>query len=620
MNLYDIKSPKDIKNCSIEELEQLCEEIRGFLINSLAKTGGHLSSNLGIVEVCVAMHYVFDSPKDKFIFDVGHQSYVHKILTGRLSDFANLRKYKGIAGFQKRNESLCDPWEAGHSSTSLSAALGMGVARDLNHEDYYVLPVIGDGALASGMSLEALNQIGGTNTKMIIIFNDNNMSISQNVGAVNKSLTKLRTSKRYNHLKSDLKGNLNKTDLGKSVLKMMTDFKNTIKDNVVDDSIFTNFNIEYLGPVDGHDLRSLISALQVAKEHDGPIVIHALTKKGKGYMYAQEDKTGAWHGVPPFDVETGRFLSTMPNSHKAWSYVISDSLVQLAKQNEDIIAITPAMISGSKLENFFETYPKRSFDCGIAEEHAMCFAAGLAASGKRPFISIYSSFLQRCYDQINHDVCRMDLPVVIGIDRCGLVGEDGETHHGVFDIALLRHIPNIVLSQPKDSKEARNLLYSAFNQNHPFAIRYPRGHCAYDNTIPFEEIAIGSWEYFQVDNPKVCVITYGESVNLLKAKVNSLNIPIDVVNARFFKPMDEQLLDKLLDSKVPLIVFESDSKIGGLSSAINEYANDHHYNQSIKRIGIEDHYVTHGSISQLKRIEKIDINYLLEVLESYLCD
>lgn len=621
MQLHDIKSPQDIKQLNINELEQLANDIRDFLIRSIAKTGGHLSSNLGIVELSIAMHYVFDSPSDKMIYDVGHQSYVHKILTGRIQEFASLRKYKGISGFQKRCESEHDPWEAGHSSTSLSAALGMCVARDLNHEDYHVLPIIGDGALTGGMALEALNHIGELQSKMIIIFNDNHMSISQNVGGMNKNLTKLRTSLKYNSMKDDIKTSLSKNNLGKNVLKVMTGVKNSIKDNVVDHTIFSQFNIDYLGPVDGHNIAKLIEVLKIAKKRKGPLVLHVLTDKGKGYCYAQEDQSGAWHGVSPFDIETGRSLTMMPKSHKSWSEVISDSLVQLAKQNEDIVAITPAMISGSKLNNFFEAYPNRSFDCGIAEEHAMCFAAALAQSKKRPFISVYSSFLQRCYDQINHDIARMNLNVVIGIDRAGLVGEDGETHHGIYDIALLRHIPNMVITQPKNAHEARNLLYTAFNQQAPFAIRYPRGHVPYRNDLPFELIEIGSWEsYNDNDTSEICVITYGDVVDKIVMKAKSNELDIMVVNARFIKPLDYSMLDHIFESNKQIIVFEQDCKIGGLSSAVCEYANDVGYYENIRRIGIDDHFVVHGSISQLKKVERIDINYLFQVIEDYLCD
>ena len=619
MNIFDIKSPSDIKSLSYAQLEDLAQQIRIFLIESIAKTGGHLSSNLGVVELTLAMHYVFDTPQDKFIFDVGHQSYVNKILTGRAPLFTQLRQYKGIAGFQKRKESEHDAWEAGHSSTSLSAALGMCVARDLNHASYQVVPVIGDGALTGGMAMEALNQIGSEQRNMVIIFNDNNMSISKNVGAMDETFTRLRTSKPYNTLKEDLKGALSTSKMGKSVLESMKNIKNAVKENVVDTSIFGDFNLDYIGPVDGHDIRRLIKVLEIAKRHDGPIVVHVLTKKGKGYPFAEEDKEGKWHGVSQFDPKTGCSLSRMPNGQKSWSEVISSTLCDLAKDNKDIIAITPAMKGGSKLSAFFEQFPTRSFDCGIAEEHAMTFAAGLAASGKRPFISVYSSFLQRAYDQISHDVARMDLPVVIGIDRCGLVGEDGETHHGVFDIAMLRHIPHMILAQPKDGDEAQQLLYTAFTQEHPFALRYPRGNTPFHKVDTYHPVRIGSWSMHKImETSKLCVITYGDNVDKVISKARINGLAITVVNARFFKPLDEEMLNSICQMEEPVIIYETDMLAGGLGSAILEYANDHGYQKHFVRIGIDDHFVEHGSIPQLKKLERLDINTLCDIIASYL--
>ena len=619
MNLYDIKEPCDIKSCSFEELNELAGDIREFLIQSISKTGGHLSSNLGIVELTLALHYVFDSPKDKFIFDVGHQSYVHKMLTGRLKDFSNLRQYKGIAGFQKRGESVHDPWEAGHSSTSLSAALGMAVARDLDGSHFHILPIIGDGALSGGMAMEALNQIGSEQRNMIIIFNDNNMSISKNVGAMDEAFTRLRTSRSYTHLKDDLKHSLSTTRLGSNVLDTMKRVKNAVKDNIVDTSIFGEFNIDYLGPVDGHNIKNLVKVLKIAKQHEGPIVLHVITQKGKGYSFAEHDEEGAWHGVSQFDPKTGQSLAKNPPQHKSWSEVISATMLDLAHDNQDIVAITPAMKSGSKLQKFFETYPQRSFDCGIAEEHAMTFAAGLAAAGKRPFISVYSSFLQRAYDQIHHDVARMKLPVVIGIDRCGLVGEDGETHHGVFDIAMLRPIPNMILAQPKDSEEAQNLIYSAFQQNqYPYAIRYPRGSVPYKKLSAYSYIEAGTWSYQDTGEPQLIVISYGSDVDKIVQKAEANQLSLRVVNARFFKPFDTEMLEELCAMQLPIIVYESDVQIGGLSSAIVEYANDHGLKNTFVRIGLRDHFVEHGSIPKLRKVEQVDLGTLFQVIKDML--
>ena len=613
MNLFDLRSPDDIKALKEEELKELAEEIRRFLIMSIAKTGGHLSSNLGVVELTIALHKVFDSPRDKIFFDVGHQSYVHKILTGRIKEFKTLRQYKGLSGFQKRRESVHDVWEAGHYSTSISAALGMAIARDLQKEHYQVIPVIGDAAFASGMSFEALNQIGEQQRNMIIILNDNDMSISKNVGAIQQTLTKMRVSKSYTALKSDLKGALSGNQAGNALLKAMRSVKNAVKENVIPDNIFTELHIDYIGPVDGHDIGELIKVFESAKQHQGPLVIHVITKKGKGYPYAENDKEGKWHGVSPFDIESGRSLSMLPHGHKSWSEIITDAVCDLAEQNKQIVAITPAMISGSKLERFFSAYPQRSFDCGIAEEHAMTFAAALALNGFRPFISVYSSFLQRAYDQINHDVARMDLPVVIGVDRAGLVGEDGETHHGVFDIAMLRSIPNLIIAQPKDAKEARSLLKLAFSGNHPFVIRYPRGSEA--QSTECEAITCGTWvKYPCIAEAKAIVIAYGSDVDKIIAKAKVNEIALLVVNARFFKPLDHNCLDELAQMHLPIFVYETDLLAGGLSSAILEYGNDSGKDWEIHRIGIGDHFVEHGSLPNLRKQEHIDLNTLFEEL------
>ncbi len=615
MNLYELKEPGDIKHLDVNQLQELAASIRTFLIDNISKTGGHLSSNLGIVELTIALHYIFHSPHDKMLFDVGHQSYVHKILTGRANQFHTLRQYQGLSGFQKRCESEHDVWEAGHSSTSLSAAFGMCVARDLDGQDYNVIPIIGDAALTGGMAMEALNQIGSEKRNIVIILNDNNMSISQNVGAMKGAFTKLRTSKSYTNLKEDLSGALSSSKVGKTVLNKLRNIKNSLKDNVVDTSIFGEFNLDYIGPVDGHDFKSLLRVLKLAKKHQGPIVVHVITKKGKGYAFAEQDKEGNWHGVPKFNVQTGEFLSNTPNGQKSWSQVISDTLIDLAQQNKDIVAITPAMIGGSKLNQFFQVYPERSFDCGIAEEHAMTFAAGLAESGKRPFISIYSSFLQRAYDQVNHDIARMDLPVVIGIDRCGLVGEDGDTHHGVFDISFLRTLPNMIIAQGKDARETASLLYTAFQQQHPFALRYPRGNVVCEKQ-EYSIIPIGTWTSYDIkERSKAVVITYGQEVEHIRLQAQEENLPITVVNARFFKPLDEKMLTDIMKQKLPTIIFETDIRNGGLSSAILEYCNDYGLSYNMIRIGIQDHFVSHGQLSLLREYEQIDMQTLFKEIK-----
>ncbi len=611
-HIYDIESPQDIKELSIHQLEILARDIRSFLIESISKTGGHLSSNLGLVEVTLAMHYVFDSPKDKFIFDVGHQCYVHKICTGRSRQFATLRKKDGLSGFQKRKESEYDCWEAGHSSTSLSAGLGYAIARDLKKDDYQVVALIGDGSLTGGMALEALNDIGSKQKKMIIIFNDNNMSISKNHSGVEKRITSLRASHLYIDLKKDVKTNLQSKKIGNKVFNKLSSVRDRIKEEVIDAPLFQEFNLDYMGPVDGHDLRSLIKVFTAVKNHDGPIVIHVLTKKGKGYSYAEADKIGKWHGVSPFNIKTGESLSKLPANQISWSQVISNTLLDFAKKDESIVAITPAMAQGSKLLEFQEKYPDRFFDCGIAEQHAITMASAMALGGLKPFVSIYSSFLQRAYDQVNHDLARMNLPVVLGIDRSGLVGEDGETHQGVFDISMLRSVPNLVLSQGKDAEETQNLLYTAFQSNGPFCLRYPRGNVSYKANKEYKKIEIGSWEKTVIGTPEKIVITYGPDVDhvIHIARENKMNLL--VVNARFFKPIDTKMIDLLIKMNLPITVYETDVKIGGLASSILEYLNTKE--EWIHSIGIDDHFVCHGPVRELRKQEGISTEQLFEAL------
>ncbi|WP_296240195.1 1-deoxy-D-xylulose-5-phosphate synthase [uncultured Faecalicoccus sp.] len=616
MQIYDIKDPSQIKKLSMKQLDELAQDIRLFLIQTISKTGGHLSSNLGIVETTIAMHYVFSSPKDKMIFDVGHQSYVHKILTGRSTQFGTLRKLNGLSGYQKRSESPHDCWEAGHSSTSLSAALGYAIARDVQNEDYEVIAVIGDGALAGGMSLEALNDIGAQKRKMIIIFNDNAMSISKNRGGVEKRITSIRSSHLYRSVKNDIKVTLPHNKMGDETLKVFSTIRDRIKSGLIDAPLFQEFNLDYLGPVDGHNIPALIKVFEAAKEHDGPIVVHVRTKKGKGYRYAEQDKIGQWHGVSPFNIKTGQPLMKLPVNEKTWSSIISDALIDLAKSNKDIVAITPAMAQGSKLLKFAKLYPQRFFDCGIAEEHAITMAGAMALGGLRPFVSVYSSFLQRAYDQMNHDLGRMDLPVVVGIDRAGLVGDDGETHQGVFDISFLRSIPNLILSQPKDAQEAYDLLYTAFSTRHPFCIRYPRGQAVVNDNMEFHLIPVGSWQRFDIgSDPKAIIISYGPDVDRIIHTIQENNLSMIVVNARFFKPIDQEMCKELFALNLPIYVYETDVRIGGLSSAILEFKNG--IEENIHILGIGDHYVQHGPIRSLRKKEHIDLESLFEEIENH---
>ena len=613
MNLYDITGPEFLKGMSLQELEELCGTIRNFLIESISRTGGHLASNLGVVELTVALHYVFNSPEDKLFFDVGHQCYTHKILTGRASQFNTLRQYEGLSGFEKRKESVHDVWEAGHSSTSLSAALGMAGARDLTHQDYCVVPVIGDGALSSGMALEALNQIGSEKKNMIIIFNDNNMSISRNVGAMKDNFSRLRASRTYTGIKENVKRNLRTNDFGEAIYSGLKIFKDAVKEAVINGGIFEEFGLDYIGPVDGHNLTDLIRVMEAEKNHEGPIVIHVITKKGKGYAPCENDIEGYWHGVGPFNIKTGRPLASASANTVPWAAVMADELTVLAEENEKITAVCPAMITGSSLRKFYAKYPDRSFDCGIAEEHAATFCAGLALSGKRPYFTVYSSFLQRAYDQINHDICRMDLPVVIGIDRAGLSGADGDTHHGVFDIGLLKAVPNMILCEPADAEEAMDMLYTGFSGNHPYAIRFPRDYVKDPGNYTMKTIETGTWQMLN-DAPdnRIIVMTYGPDVHTLLQKITVNSLPVTVVNCRFMKPIDTAMIEEIAARNLPVIVYESDMLENGLGASILEYCSDRGLDMKIRRFGIPDRYVPQGSISQLRRMMGIDLNTVFD--------
>lgn len=612
-NVIDIENPLFLKDLKNEELKELASDIRSFLIESVSKTGGHLSSNLGVVELTIALHTIFDFSKDKILFDVGHQSYVHKILTGRAKDFVHLRQLHGLCGFQKMSESIYDVWEAGHAGTALSAALGMALAREAKNEDHAIVAVVGDGSIPNGMSFEALNHIGSTKQKLIVILNDNNMSISQNVGALSHSIARLRNSQSYVNAKQEVKGILNQNFVGSAVLRGMRVVKDSIKRSIIHPSIFTEMGLEYLGPIDGHNYHELFNALETAKQHDGPVLVHVITTKGKGFHLSENDKNGHWHGVSQFDPDTGNNLGSLPLNHLSWSEVVSETLIRLAKQEPKLTVITPAMIQGSKLEKFFALYPQRSIDCGIAEEHAATLASAMALNGLKPFLSIYSTFIQRAYDQINHDIARMESPVVIGIDRSGLVGEDGPTHHGVFDIGILRPLPNLIIAQPKDAFEAQNILYTAFKLNRPYAIRYPRGSAIYREVEAFEMIETGTWTVLgNLETARVVVVAYGPDVDKIKDKIDANQLPVCVVNARFIKPLDDGLLNYLTQLNKHVIVYETDMLAGGLSSAIMEWLAERQLKLDMDRIGIMDHFVTHGSVPDLRRYENIDISSLFE--------
>lgn len=604
MDLLSIQSPKFLKNMSVHELEELSEDIRRFLIEKLSVTGGHIGPNLGVVELTIALHKMFDSPKDKFIWDVGHQAYVHKILTGRAKDFDTLRQYKGMSGFPKRSESVHDVWETGHSSTSLSAAMGMVIARDLKGTDEYIVPIIGDGALTGGMALEALNHIGDEQKDIIVVLNDNEMSIAPNVGALHHVLGRLRTAGKYHWAKEELEYLLKKIPaVGGRLASTAERLKDSLKYLFVSGMFFEELGFTYFGPVDGHNFEALMENISYAKKTKGPVLLHVITKKGKGYLPAEEDKIGTWHGTGPYKIETGAFVKPKISA-PSWSELVSETVRKLARQDERIVAITPAMSVGSKLEKFREEFPDRMFDVGIAEQHAVTLAGGLAAENMKPFLAIYSTFLQRGYDQVVHDICRQNLNVFFGIDRAGLVGADGETHQGVFDIAFLRHIPNMVLMMPKDENEGQHMVYTALRYDDgPIALRYPRGTgLGVPLDEEFKEIPIGSWEVLAKGMDAV-ILTFGTTIEMALEAAKMLakrKISVRVVNARFIKPLDEKMLLQIFQENIPILTVEEGVLAGGFGSAVLEFAEEQGFsNTTIKRMGIPDRFIEHGSVSQL---------------------
>ncbi len=604
MDLMSIKDPSFLKGLNKEQLEELSSDIRRFLIETLSKTGGHIGPNLGVVELTIALHKCFDSPKDKFLWDVGHQSYVHKILTGRAGQFDTLRQYQGLCGFPKISESVHDVWETGHSSTSLSAAMGMAIARDVKKEDNYVIPVIGDGALTGGMALEALNHIGHEQKDIIVVLNDNEMSIAPNVGALHNVLGRLRTAGKYKWAKEELDYLLKKIPaVGGKLAATAEKVKDSLKYMLVSGIFFEELGFTYLGPVDGHDYDALFENLAYAKKTKGPVLLHVLTKKGKGYSPAEHDKIGTWHGTGQYKIETGDFIKPV-NTPPSWSALVSETVRRLARDDERIVAITPAMPVGSKLEGFASEFPDRMFDVGIAEQHAATMAAGLATQKMKPFLAIYSTFLQRAYDQVLHDISRQNLNVFIGVDRAGLVGADGETHQGVFDVAFLRNLPNMVLMMPKDENEGQHMVYTALKYDDgPITLRFPRGN-GYGVSMDEElkQIPIGSWEVLRKGKDAV-ILTFGTTIPMALEAANRLEkqgISVQVVNARFIKPMDESMLHDIFQAHIPVLTIEEAVLQGGFGSAVLEFAHDHGYHHSfVDRLGIPDRFIEHGSVKEL---------------------
>lgn len=608
MYLERIKSPSDLKLLNCEELKRLACEVREELIYRVSKNGGHLASNLGVVELSIAIHYVFNSPSDKIIWDVGHQSYTHKLLTGRYDRFSTLRRFKGISGFPRRQESEHDPFGTGHSSTSISAAVGIIEGRDKNKDKFKVVAVIGDGAMTAGLAFEGLNNAGELKKDLIVILNDNEMSISHNVGAISSYLNRILIGERFQKFKKDTKAFLEGIPkLGDKAAKIAQKTEEVLKGFFLPGIIFEELGFNYVGPIDGHNLELLIETLKRVSNSTTPILLHVITKKGKGYEFS-ESNPSLFHGVGPFKIETGTFPS---DSRMTYSEVFGDSIVELAKADDRIIAITAAMKEGTGLSYFAKKYPERFYDVGIAEAHAVTFAAGLATQGFKPVVAIYSTFLQRAYDEIIHDVCLQNLHVIFILDRAGIVGDDGPTHNGMFDLSYLRHIPNIVVMAPKDGKELQYMLKLALKHKGPVAIRFPRGRIPYNSDSAFisYEFGIGEAEILK-DGKDVALISIGSMVYpSLKAaqRLEGEGISTMVINSRFVKPLDSNLIINVAN-KIPIIVtVEENVLLGGFGSAVLELINDAGLgNIRVKRIGIPDEFVEQGDREQLLSFYGID--------------
>lgn len=615
-NLLDkINSPADVKKLSDKQLKQLAAEIRQLLIEVISHTGGHLAPNLGVVELTLALHKVFNTPQDKLVFDVGHQAYIHKIITGRREQFPTLRQYGGLSGFPKRSESEHDAFGTGHSSTSISAALGMAAARDLQGEDYNVVAIIGDGSMTGGMAFEALNNAGTLHKKMVVVLNDNEMSISKNVGAMSDYLYHLRTGETYNKIKNDIEGWLKNMEFGTDVLKAIRRLKGSVKYLMVPTSIFEELGFTYLGPVDGHDIHGLIEVLQAAKKIDGPVMVHVLTKKGKGYKPAEESPN-KFHGTGPFEIATGKKI-TNPAAPISYTEVFGKTITELADSDKKIVGLTAAMPDGTGLNIFAQAHPDRFFDVGIAEQHAVTAAAGMAAAGMKPVTAIYSTFMQRAYDSILHDICMQKLHVTMCLDRAGLVGDDGYTHHGVFDYAYLRSIPNMTIMAPKDENELRHMLKTALSFNGPISVRYPRGSgVGVDITEPMQELPIGKAEVLR-EGKELCFWAIGSMVqSAVQAadKLKEQGIDAGVVNMRFAKPLDKELLIEHAKRYGKIVTLEEGVLAGGVGSEVLEILDDAGLLQqcAVLRLGIPDEFVTHGDKKLLFRDLGLDTDAIVQ--------
>jgi 1-deoxy-D-xylulose-5-phosphate synthase len=597
--LLKVNSVSDLKELKLQQLPQLCDEIREFIIDIVSHNPGHLGANLGTIELTVALHYVFNTPFDKVIWDVGHQAYTHKILTGRKDVFYTNRKYKGISGYPKMIENENDAFGTGHSSTSISATLGMAIASALSNDKIRQhLAVIGDGSMTGGMAFEALNHAGVSNTNLLVILNDNGIAIDKNVGALKEYLTDISTSKFYNKLKGNI-WNMTTGALRRTLGKFLNGLKSMI---FKESNLFESLNFRYFGPVDGHDVTKLVKIFEDLKNINGPKLLHCITVKGKGFQIAEDEQT-KFHAPGHFDKDTGEIIDIpSKNTPPKYQYVFGKTLVELAESNKKIVGITPAMLSGCSMSMMMEKFPERTFDVGIAEQHAVTFSAGLATQGYIPFCNIYSSFLQRAYDQIIHDVALQKLHVVFCIDRGGLVGEDGATHHGSFDLAYLRTIPNMIISSPLNEVELRNLMFTALNTNQPFAIRYPRSSgVMVDWEKEFSMIGIGKGQKLK-DGNDIAIISIGHHGNYAMEAAEILskeNISVAVYDMRFLKPIDEQMLHEIFKKYSKIITVEDGTVIGGLGTAVTEFMVEHKYQSSIKKLGIPDNFIEQGSLQEL---------------------
>jgi len=610
--LDTINSPQDIKDYNLNELNQLAEEIRERIVTTVAKSGGHLAPSLGVVELTIALHYIFDTPKDKIVWDVGHQSYAHKLLTGRREQFHTLRQQDGISGFPKIKESVHDALDTGHSSTSISAALGMTTAMDLENRDGKVIAVIGDGSMTAGLAFEGLNNAGSLRKNLIVILNDNEMSISPNVGALSSFLSRKLTSRFATRIKTEVEAFLKRSDLGENIWAAMKRGEDSLKSLFTPGMLFEALQFEYVGPIPGHQIDALIETINNVQNIPGPILVHVLTKKGKGYEPAERNPS-KFHGLGPFDIETGApFPATTPKP-PAYTQIFSQTITRIAQDNPRVVAVTAAMPSGTGLDKFQKEFPERFFDVGIAEQHAVTFAAGMAIEGLRPVVAIYSTFLQRAYDQIIHDVCLTNQPVFFAIDRGGLVGDDGPTHHGVFDLSFFRNVPNMVVMAPKDENELQHMIYTGIQHDGPAAVRYPRGTgVGVSLDWQFSEIPIGK-AHLEREGGDIAIIAIGHHVQTALKAAEKLEeeegIRAAVINARFVKPLDRDMITEFARSTGRIITIEENSLAGGFGSAVLECIADEGVTDvRVKRLGLPDRFIEQGSQDLLRKGVSLDVD------------